>query len=340
MLLLMQTAVVAKTLDVALKPAPPFVIASSEGDVTGFSIDLLNALAVRIEPAVDLEYHMYSDLPSHLAAIENKEVDLGIAATTITANRERKIDFSHPFFDASIGILTTSRESGWLAFILSRQVLGMFGIALLYILACGHAFWLIERGKKTEIDNKYLQGVIQGIWWTVVTMSTVGYGDVYPRKISGKIFGSFVILSGIMLFGVIIAGLSSAMTVSQMETHIDGPKDLVSQRIGTIAGTQSVQIAREHGMIPLEAESLDAAVSLLREGRVVAVIHDTPILQYYVLEHPEDKIILASQTFAPSSYGITFPEGSDLVEPFNVALLSMLEDGSYQRTYVKWFGTK
>ncbi len=48
-----------------------------------------------------------------------------------------------------------------------------------------------------------------GIWWAVVTVSTVGYGDVVPDGVGGKIFASFLILIGLALFAVLTANFSA-----------------------------------------------------------------------------------------------------------------------------------
>ncbi|MCP4359732.1 MAG: ion transporter [Chloroflexi bacterium] len=48
------------------------------------------------------------------------------------------------------------------------------------------------------------------LWWTVVTMSTVGYGDQYPVTLEGRTLAIFVILLGVGLFGVITGFLANA----------------------------------------------------------------------------------------------------------------------------------
>ena len=47
---------------------------------------------------------------------------------------------------------------------------------------------------------------------------------------------------------------------------------------------------------------------------------------------------LAGPAFQHESYGIALPSGSELVEPINLALLELREDGTYAQLYRKWFG--
>ncbi len=48
-----------------------------------------------------------------------------------------------------------------------------------------------------------------GIWWAVVTVSTVGYGDVVPVTATGKVFAAIIIIIGLGLFAVITANFSA-----------------------------------------------------------------------------------------------------------------------------------
>ncbi len=55
-----------------------------------------------------------------------------------------------------------------------------------------------------------------GIWWTVVTMTTVGYGDMVPSTPVGKMFGLVVIITGMMLMTVFSATISSIFVTAKI----------------------------------------------------------------------------------------------------------------------------
>jgi voltage-gated potassium channel len=57
-------------------------------------------------------------------------------------------------------------------------------------------------------------------WWAVETVSTVGYGDVYPITAEGKIIGSFVMFAGIGILATFITALGSKL----IELKLKGPK--------------------------------------------------------------------------------------------------------------------
>jgi ABC-type amino acid transport substrate-binding protein len=172
-------------------------------------------------------------------------------------------------------------------------------------------------------------------------MSTVGYGDVYPKKPLGKTFASFVIIIGIVICGFTVATFSSAMTVSQLHgPAIIGPDDLAARPVAVIAGTQAVPLVEERGMQTVPVESLGEAVTLLKEGKVDAVVHDTPLLRYYLKNNPDSGLTLAPQTFEIFTYGITYPKGSPWREELDLLLVKTLEDGTYEKIHTRWFGVR
>ncbi|MDX1416404.1 MAG: ion transporter [Candidatus Promineifilaceae bacterium] len=53
-----------------------------------------------------------------------------------------------------------------------------------------------------------------GVWWTFVTITTVGYGDLYPVSESGRVIGLFVMSLGVATFGVLTGFLANAFLPS------------------------------------------------------------------------------------------------------------------------------
>ncbi|MBN1157253.1 transporter substrate-binding domain-containing protein [Candidatus Woesearchaeota archaeon] len=326
----------AEKLSVGVKPSPPFVIMHQNGSLEGFSIELIETVVNEIDERAEITYHPDSDLQTHLASVREGKVDLGIAATTITAEREKNIDFSYPFFESSIGIIAKKdTKKSFMKLIITKDTLLVLGGILVYIIICGHIIWFIEKGD--HFGKNFPKGAGKGMWWTIVTMSTVGYGDMYPKKAIGKIFGSFVIISGVLIFGFVIAGLSSLLTVNMLSQGINGPEDLIGHKVAVIKGTQTVIVAKEMGMNAVEVTSIDEGVEKILNGEAIAFIHDTPLIMYYLKSEKNPDIVMAGQTFADSSYGIAFPKGSKWRTEINVGLLKIIENGKYKEIKDKWF---
>ena len=59
--------------------------------------------------------------------------------------------------------------------------------------------------------------IIRSFWWSTITLTTIGYGDVYPITIGGKIFTTFIVLIGVGVVtipaGIIASALSKAREI-------------------------------------------------------------------------------------------------------------------------------
>lgn len=77
----------------------------------------------------------------------------------------------------------------------SLQELGLLAFFLLIgiILFASAAYYCEEQEPNTKFRS-----IIHGFWWAIVTMTTVGYGDMYPETLGGQIVGSFCVLVGVL----------------------------------------------------------------------------------------------------------------------------------------------
>ena len=71
----------------------------------------------------------------------------------------------------------------------------------------------IEPGSFKKISNS--------LWWAIVTMTTVGYGDMAPTTIPGRILAVFIMLTGIVLVAIVTATISSSfITKNALMTYL------------------------------------------------------------------------------------------------------------------------
>jgi voltage-gated potassium channel len=68
-----------------------------------------------------------------------------------------------------------------------------------------------------QVQPQAFGSIFHCMWWAIVTLTTVGYGDVYPITLGGRIFTTFVLLSGVGIVAVPAALLSSALTKARQD---------------------------------------------------------------------------------------------------------------------------
>jgi len=68
------------------------------------------------------------------------------------------------------------------------------------------------------IDRRDFHSVGDGIWWSIVTLGTVGYGDIVPHTAWGRVLGSIVIVCGVTFIAFLTATVTSLfVAVDQQE---------------------------------------------------------------------------------------------------------------------------
>ena len=60
------------------------------------------------------------------------------------------------------------------------------------------------------------------MWWAIQTVTTVGYGDVTPVDVDGRIIAAFVMLQGIAFLAIVTAAITSTFVARATEEHAGG----------------------------------------------------------------------------------------------------------------------
>ncbi len=100
------------------------------------------------------------------------------------------------------------------AFEIAREEIVVFaatGGVHLYLAAVGIHYF------EGEAQPDRFGTVFDSLWWAIVTMTTVGYGDAYPITVGGKIFTFFVLLIGLGFVAVPTGLIVSAMSRARAE---------------------------------------------------------------------------------------------------------------------------
>jgi polar amino acid transport system substrate-binding protein len=143
-------------------------------------------------------------------------------------------------------------------------------------------------------------------------------------------------------FSIGYINIEQRLLVRADETRINSIQDIVDNpdlKLGTQTGTTNYETAKKY--LPEDRiqafEQFPFAVQALIAGDIDAVIMDEVAGQGYVGENA-DKLKLVGDSLSSDQLGFIFPKGSDLVEPVNAALKSMMADGFLQEVNAQYFG--
>ena len=104
------------------------------------------------------------------------------------------------------------------------------------------------------VDHKEYSSIWLGMWWALQTVTTVGYGDVTPKDVAGRLVGALVMLEGIAFLAIVTAAITSTFVArAESERAVD---DRANE------ATQEAQVAARFDDL---TERLDRLESMIRE---------------------------------------------------------------------------
>jgi voltage-gated potassium channel len=164
----------------------------------------------------------------------------------------------------------------------SRALLsGMMAMMVLMVLVSGVMF-VLER----EAQPNVIRSIPDAMWWAIVTMATVGYGDVTPITPLGKVFGGFTMLLGIAMFavpaGILATGFATEIRkrdfIVTWQTVAGVPlfESLDATRIAHIARLLKTQMLPARQVVVRRGEPADAMFFIM-SGEVEVDVQPTPV---------------------------------------------------------------
>jgi len=324
---------------VATNRAPPFVFLDDPtGRPTGLTVKLIETIAHSLGRTVDWRPMAFGEV---LETVTSGRVDLAAAALTVTAEREKVMDFSQPFLSTGLGIAVVRQPPGGglelLRALLSRTFLDAVGGLALTLAVVGVLIWLIEhRANREEFGGGLMHGIGNGFWWSAVTMSTVGYGDKSPRTLIGRVLGVVWMFVSVILISSFTATITASLTVNRLEGLVSGPRDLPRVRVATVANTAATRYLDNQGIHYRGLTTLAQALDSLSRHEVDAVVYDAPLLSYQISLLHNQELKLLDAIFARQNYAIAMPTGSPWRKPVNEALLALLNTPAWQDELEQW----
>ena len=331
-----------RAVTVATYDLEPFVI--TEGNVKyGFTIDLLNEIGKR--NGWTYTYLDGGSVQGLLQAVADGRADLAACNISITAERERRFNFTQPIIAAGLQIIvpaesTQRSEPGLVDFVkllFSHTMLVWLLAALALTVVPAHIIWLMERGDPgSMVDRKYFPGIFQAFGWGLGMLAAAPFDP--PRRWPIRAVVVLWTFVSIIFVAYYTAILTSNLTVSRIQSQIGSPSDLIGKRVCTVANTTSPPSLDRLGVRYTGLPKIEDCYAGLKDGNFDAVVYDAPVLEYYVNHSGAGIAAMAGPVFKDEDYGIAFPLDSPLKEEADQALLSMEEDGSYDLLKQKWFG--
>ena len=143
----------------------------------------------------------------------------------------------------------------------SKTFTAIFLVIVSLLLLVSYFIYLIEH----DVQPKAFASIPDAMWWSISTLTTVGYGDVVPVTVMGKVFGMFVMLIGIGMFAIPTGILVSAFSQELKRKDFVATWNLVA-KVPLFSNLDAVEISSITELLRLR--SVMPGELIVRKGEV------------------------------------------------------------------------
>jgi polar amino acid transport system substrate-binding protein len=331
-----------QTLRVAVYDVPPYGYVDSDGSISGVSVDLWRRVAEQMEWPFRLI--PISDMEAIISGLEQGRFDAAIGAITITPERAARIDFSYPAHRSGVAI-ALRKETGPIFALMSygmavSELTPLILGTLLMLVLIGIAMWVVERRVQStrEGSESSVVSLRDGLYWAVVTMTTVGYGDKTPKTMLGRGVAALWMLSSLVLVSLLSTTLVSRLTAERVESRdLVASIDLREKKLAAVDHSSGAEYLDKLHLQYAKYKDLPTALDALVDGNSNAVVNSVGALQYYVSKRYARLLEMPQGLLAPAYIAIALPANSPIKRPIDRALISITNSPEWRMLEEKFF---
>jgi polar amino acid transport system substrate-binding protein len=331
-----------ESLRVAVYNVPPYGFVDSDGSMSGASVDLWR----RVAGETEWHYQLIpiSDMETILGGLEQGRFDAAIGAITITPERAARVDFSYPAHRSGIAI-ALKKETGPMFALVSygtavSELAPLIVITLAMLILIGIAMWIVEQ--RARLANQGSESSVvslrDGLYWAVVTMTTVGYGDKTPKTTIGRAVAAMWMLGSLILVSLLSTSLVSRLTADRVEArNFAASIDLRERKLAAVAQSSGAEYLDQLHLQYRKFKDLPDALDSLLNGQSNAVVNSIGALQYYVSLRYAKSLEIPQGLLAPAYMAIALPEHSPIKKPIDRALIKITNTPEWRLLEERFF---
>jgi ABC-type amino acid transport substrate-binding protein len=331
-----------RVLRVGVVDVPPLYMRTGDGRWSGFSVELWSAVAR--EMGSDYELREFADPQEMLEALDRKEIDV-IPSMVVRERFEPLVDYSQSYVKSGLAIAVPVEKDSlqWVHIfegLLSESILRAVAFMLVVSAAAGVLVWAFERRRNREMfgGDGTFEGIGHGIWWAMVTMTTVGYGDKAPRTIGGRVVALVWMVFSIIFIASFTANITTSLTLDRLKGKVHDLSDLKRVRVGSIAGTEGADFLTRQGVAVIPFANFSDGLDHVAERQIDAFVQDEHVLRFLAKQGFAGRVQILQGTYDEYFVSIALQERSPLRKPINRALLKYMKTEQWSELLNRYFG--
>lgn len=324
--------------------------ATGQPNVTGYSIDVFDAIMKKLDYEVKYEYQPFGH-PSYNDLVQQvflQKYDAAVGDITILANRSLYVDFTLPYTESGVSMIVPVKddESKKMWIFLKPLTADLWLASLAFFFFTGFVVWVIEH----RINNEF-RGPPSHQFGTIFYFAFSTLVFAHKERLESNL-SRFVVILWVFVVLVLTssytASLTSRLTVQQLQPTVTGVGELIKN--GDYVGYQDGSFI--YGILKrlqFDAKKLrnystpdqysKALLQGSKNGGAAAIFDEIPYLKLFLSE-PEhcQKFAMVGPTYKTDGFGFVFPRGSPLVPDISRAILNVTEGNEMKAIENKWFG--
>ena len=369
--------------DMLVDPKTKIVDISNDQQLQGYDVDMRHEI---LTVALNLTYTLRV-LPSYgemQVEVRKDKCDIGWAPYFVKASRERCIpnnvhcrsmetldaelqssssstidwtpwrcciDYMPAHINYGMAIVFNARSISFY-----EALFGAFSQAFFVNFACftfllvilfAHLVYFSERAYNPQFPKKYLDGIDDAMWWSIVSVTTVGYGDIVPITPIGRIIAVVWMLIGIVMFSILAGIMSSNFSnIRNSVVSYKSVADLAAANVRVCSYNSEFHSGGLLSPIPkanqVSGSTMVACGELMKQGLADVTVMDAPIAKYWRSVTPWAAVLSVSESINNYAIAVLFPEdggaaGSYYFELLKPSIIEFTDSTIAKNLASKWF---
>ncbi len=330
-----------RPLAVGVCDMPPYSFQQPDGSWDGMAVQLWKIAASAAKVEFQLKPLSIDALDQGLA---DGTIDIAATGLPVSADRSRRYDFSQPFETAGIVIVTRSLASAGfvdgLRRLASSEILIWLGVILAATVSAAAIVAILERRRNPQFPRG-IHGLFEGIWWSITTLSTVGYGDRVPITHRGRLAAAIWMMISFGLMTVLSGIIAANITVGRLNPVVDGPQDLSRHTVGVLSAGAARTLLRDLGVTrTLEFDTPEKGLDAVRDGSIDAFVGESTVLRYLLQRDRYSSLVILPhrllRTFIALGLARTLP--GPVASAIDQSVLETVESSSWSEYLQRLLG--
>lgn len=328
------------TLKVGIVQAPPFALTDRQGRWTGLGVELWRRIASALQIDYDFVPLAHGDMYPALAA---GRIDIGLGGLVADPANMKLVDFTQPYLRAGLAIATRTDDRPSILVTLTRMdtsgVFAFLGLMTLCMVGMAVLIWGLERHRNPDhFGGSSVQGIGRSFWWSAVTMTQVGYGDMVPRSLGGRAVALIWMMVSLVLVSVFTGIVTAALTVGQTDARVRNTADLRGVAVGTVKdGDGAAWLSGQKiGFTAYEDER--SALTAMVSGEIQAVVGLGPELRFYAQREFDGAVTVLPHALSQRWVGFAYRRGLALGRDIDRTMVETVESDEWDRVRTGFLG--